>query len=61
MEFLKWWSSDEVQENFARRSKLVGAEARWNTANMNAFTSLSWDRNHIKVFEEYWKWATGTP
>jgi ABC-type glycerol-3-phosphate transport system substrate-binding protein len=61
-EFLKWWSSDEVQENFAREIEaLVGAEARWNTANMNAFTSLSWDRNHIKVFEEYWKWATGTP
>ncbi|HHV96591.1 MAG TPA: extracellular solute-binding protein [Clostridiaceae bacterium] len=61
-EFLKWWSSDSVQENFAREIEaLVGAEARWNTANIKAFSSLSWDRNHIKVFEDYWKWAKEVP
>lgn len=61
-EFLKWWSSSEVQTQFAREVEaLMGAEARWNTANKEAFLSLAWSDNDIKVLEEQWAWARETP
>lgn len=61
-EFLKWWSSTSVQVKFAREVEaLMGAEARWNTANLEAFTSLSWEEEDIRVLEEQWKWAKETP
>jgi len=61
-EFLKWWSSTEVQTQFAKEVEaLMGAEARWNTANKEAFLSLSWSDEDIAVLEEQWKWARETP
>lgn len=61
-EFLKWWTSESVQTRFAREIEaLVGVEARWNTANVKAFTSLAWDRSHLGVIKEQWQWARGTP
>ena len=57
-EFLKWWTSESVQTRFAREIEaLVGVEARWNTANVKAFTSLAWDRSHLGVIKEQWQWA----
>lgn len=61
-EFLKWWSETSVQVRFAREVEaLMGAEARWNTANLEAFTSLSWDEGDLNVLQEQWKWAKETP
>ena len=61
-EFLKWWSSAEVQSAFAKEVEaLMGAEARWNTANKEAFLSLDWDDEDISTLEEQWKWAKETP
>jgi ABC-type glycerol-3-phosphate transport system substrate-binding protein len=61
-EFLKWWSSTDVQLNFANEVEaLMGAEARWNTANKEAFLSLAWNDEDIRVIEEQWKWAQETP
>lgn len=61
-EFLKWWSSTEVQTQFAKEVEaLMGAEARWNTANKDAFMSLSWNEEDIAVIQEQWKWAQETP
>ena len=61
-EFLKWWSSDETQANFAREVEaLMGAEARWNTANKNAFMELGWEDEDVATLEEMWKWAKETP
>ncbi len=61
-EFLKWWSSAEVQTQFAREVEaLMGAEARWNTANKEAFLSLSWSEDDMEVLEEQWAWAQETP
>lgn len=60
--FLKWWSSTPVQVVFAREVEaLMGAEARWNTANVEAFRSLSWKETDMRVLEEQWKWAKETP
>lgn len=61
-EFLKWWTSDSVQTEFAREiESLVGAEARWNTANLEAFTNLAWSREDLAVIEEHWEWGRGIP
>lgn len=61
-EFIKWWTSEETQLTFAREiESIVGAEARWNTANKNAFLSLAWNKDDLKVIEEMWSWAEETP
>ncbi len=61
-EFLKWWSSTSVQTKFARELEaLIGAEARWNSANIEAFTRLSWKKEDLDVILEQWKWARETP
>ena len=39
----------------------MGAEARWNSANKEAFLSLSWNEDELAVFQEMWKWARETP
>ena len=39
----------------------MGAEARWNTANKNAFLQLSWEDADIATLDEMWKWAKETP
>ena len=49
-EFLKWWSSDEVQIRYGRELEaILGMGARWNTANVEAFYSLPWDARHERV------------
>lgn len=60
--FLDWWTSDKTQESYASEvESLLGVEARWNTANVNVFESLSWNDGDIEVFHEMWKWANETP
>ncbi len=42
-EFLKWWTSEEVQTAYGREMEsLMGASARIATANMDAFSNLAW-------------------
>ena len=61
-EFLKWWSSAEVQTRFAKEVEaMMGAEARWNTANKEAFLSLSWNDADVAALQEQWKWAKEIP
>ena len=49
-EFLKWWSSEEVQTRYGRELEaILGMGARWNTANVKAFYALPWDARHERV------------
>lgn len=42
-EFLKWWTSADVQFEYGKQLEAVmGASARWNTANMEAMQKMSW-------------------
>jgi len=60
--FLQWWSSTETQEQFAKEVEaLMGAEARWNTANKEAFLSLAWNDEDVETLQEMWQWARETP
>ena len=51
-EFLKWWSSAETQQAFCQEIEAsLGTEARWNTANIEAFESLAWKKADIQVIK----------
>jgi ABC-type glycerol-3-phosphate transport system substrate-binding protein len=60
--FLKWWTSTETQTQFAKEVEAtIGTEARWNTANKEAFLNLSWSREDIAALKEEWSFAKETP
>jgi ABC-type glycerol-3-phosphate transport system substrate-binding protein len=49
-EFIKWWTSTDVQVQFGQELEaLLGVEARWNTANMEAFAQLPWPEEDLKA------------
>ncbi len=57
-EFLKWWTSAETQARFGREMEcLMGASARYATANLEAFEQLSWSAEQIEVLSEARSWA----
>lgn len=59
-EFLKWWGSTDVQVNFGREMEaLLGASARYATANKNAFEKLAWSTHAINVLTEQWEQTVG--
>lgn len=61
-EFLKWWTSTPIQERFGRELEaLIGPEARWNTANVEAFQRLPWRREDLEVITSTWEWARDMP
>ncbi len=55
-EFIKWWSSAEVQAEFGQTMQIVyGSEYMWTTANMEAFAQLPIDQDHKEVIMEFAK------
>ncbi len=59
-EFMKWWTGAETQVRYGRElESLMGASARYATANRKAFEQLSWSAEQIEVLEEQWKWTVG--
>ena len=52
-EFVKWWSSTEVQAEFGQTLQITyGDEYMWSTANMEAFAQLPWDSSDREVIME---------
>ncbi|MBE5883984.1 MAG: extracellular solute-binding protein [Lachnospiraceae bacterium] len=52
-EFVKWWSSTEVQAEFGQTLQITyGSEFMWTTANMEAFMQLPWDTQDKLVIRE---------
>ena len=61
-EFLKWWMDKETQIQYGREIEAtMGITARWNTANKEAFYSLPWDDDDIKVVSEQMDQAVEQP
>jgi ABC-type glycerol-3-phosphate transport system substrate-binding protein len=61
-EFLKWWVSADTQLRFGRElESVMGAAARYPTANFAAFTRLSWGSDQMAVLREQRSWTVGTP
>lgn len=60
--FLKWWTSTETQINFGREIEaLIGPNARWNSANLEAFSAMPWDETHLGTIKMMWKDAKEVP
>ena len=61
-EFLKWWTSKEIQIQFGREMEaLMGEAARYPTANIEALEELPWPVEHYRNLNEQWKWVRGIP
>ena len=53
-EFVKWWSSTDVQAEFGQTIQITyGDEYMWPTANMDAFAQLPWDTDDKEVIMEF--------
>ena len=61
-EFMKWWVGSEAQVRFGREMESVlGASARYQTANRDALKQLAWSGKQLKVLEEQMAHTRGFP
>nr|AGS51845.1 N-acetyl-D-glucosamine ABC transport system, sugar-binding protein [uncultured bacterium contig00066] len=61
-EFLKWWISADTQLRFGRElESIMGAAARYPTANYEAFKQLPWGSEQMAVLDEQRGWTVGIP
>jgi len=61
-EFLKWWTSAEVQERYGTDLETVnGVTFRWNTSNVDAFVKLPWKADDLQSILEQWRWFKQVP
>nr|WP_245581098.1 extracellular solute-binding protein [Paenibacillus ginsengihumi] len=61
-EFLKWWTSAEVQERYGTDLEtLNGVTFRWNTSNIDAFVELPWKEDDLQAIMEQWRWFKEIP
>jgi len=59
-EFMKWWTGREAQVRFGREIEAVlGASARYPTANVEALRELSWSARHLDILETGMQDAVG--
>lgn len=59
-EFFKWWASTDTQVRFGQEMEaLLGASARYATANKNAFAQLKWSADAIEVLTAQWDQTVG--
>ncbi len=57
-ELLKWWTSADVQTRFGTEMEcILGASGRYATANLEAFSRLSWSSEQLQVLTEQRSWA----
>lgn len=61
-EFLKWWTSADVQTQYGREMEsLMGSAARVPTANLEAFSNMAWPVDQYEALEESFSWVKGIP
>ncbi len=61
-EFMKWWVSADAQVRFGREMESVlGASARYQTANRDALRQLAWSGTQLKILEEQMAHTKGFP
>ena len=61
-EFMKWWVSAETQVRYGREMEaILGASARYATANVEALKQLSWNSSQIEILEESLDQTFGVP
>ena len=61
-EFLKWWTSADVQVSYGREMEsLMGSAARVPTANLEAFSNMPWPVDDYEALDEAFQWVKGIP
>ena len=61
-EFMKWWVSEDAQVRFGREMEsILGASARYQTANRNALRRLAWSNDRLEILEEQMSHTHGFP
>ena len=61
-EFLKWWTSADVQTLFDREMEsLMGSAARVATANRETFENIPWSVDTHEALAEAFEWVKGIP
>jgi ABC-type glycerol-3-phosphate transport system substrate-binding protein len=61
-EFMKWWTSTPVQAEFGREMEgLMGAAARYPTANIKALDSLPWPAEDYANLKAQFETVKGIP
>jgi len=61
-QLMDWWTSTEIQTRYAEEIEaLVGVEAKWNTANVEAFRNLPWPKGDLDAILEQWQWFREKP
>ena len=61
-EFMKWWVSTDTQVRFGREMEsILGASARYQTANQEAVKQLAWSSKQLKVLQQQAGYTKGWP
>ncbi|MCL2364065.1 MAG: extracellular solute-binding protein [Defluviitaleaceae bacterium] len=61
-QFVKWWTSAETQARFGMELEmLMGPAARYNTANLEAFSMLPWSLQEQELLMYQWRWVREVP
>ncbi len=61
-EFLKWWSSADVQTNYGRELEtIMGVASRYAAANTEALHRLPWLKSELEVLDAQREWVVGVP
>ena len=61
-EFLKWWTSADVQTQYGREMEsLMGSAARVPTANLEAFANMPWPVDDYEALLEAFDYVKGIP
>ena len=61
-EWIKWWTSAEVQARFGNEVEAMFSVAyRWNTANLAAVTQIPWTLEELETIKEQWRWLKDVP
>lgn len=61
-EFMKWWTDKDTQVQYGRELEgLMGAAARYPTANIEALEELPWPVKDYKNLESQWEWVKANP
>lgn len=61
-EFMKWWTSKDIQIQYGREMEgLMGEAARYPTANIEALEELPWPVKDYHNLESQWQWVEGIP
>ncbi len=60
--FMKWWTGEDAQYRFGTEiESLLGAAARYQTANLQAMSRLPWDKKSMTMIQEQWKHSNAIP